>query len=125
MLDLNAIDAQYKPLEDLEPQLKAARKTWAQAVNLLDAATSQLQIDKQRLALVLPKIQVGVFSTTNTNDIAEFLADQLAVNADDAKIGPLQAAVDSAFEAWNGLYAKWQTANSALTQNPGQIERTS
>jgi len=123
MLDLKAIDDQYKPLEDLEPQLKSARKAWAMAVNALDAAKTQLQADKRALAAILPKIQVGVFSTSDTNDIATFLADQMAVNSDDAKLPALEAAVSDSFNAWNSLYLKWQAANSVLTQNPGQVEQ--
>ena len=122
-LDLNAIAAQYAPLEALEPQLKAARLDWAKAVNALDAEISQLSVDKQALALILPHIQTGVFSTTNTADIAEWLKDQIAVNSDLAAIPPLQAAVDQAFQKWNGLKAQYDVAYGALTQNPGQIEQ--
>jgi len=123
MLDLNAIDQQYQPLEDLLPQMKAARKDWATAVNALDAAQTKATDAEHALTIAASKVQFGPFPSQDQTAWDAFNAAQHVLNEANEPIPALQTAVATNFINFNALYAKWKSANGVLLQNPGQVEQ--
>jgi len=124
MLDLNAIDAQFKPLEDGIGPLKAAWKAWATAVNALAADMDEDSADLKALNAAQQSVQTGPFANNSPAAVRAWADALEKFQAADAAIGPLRAAVDAAFVTRNNLLADWNKANDNLRINPGQVEAT-